>query len=96
MTVKELAKIAGPIIFGNEGSYTTVVSNDNGAVSIGKVQWHGTRALNLLKTIVNKLSKDASKYLSTKLLNEIKTSKNWDTRTTSNSEKLEMQKKQIG
>ena len=92
MTNKELAKIAGPIIFGNEGSYTTVVSNDNGALSIGKVQWHGTRALNLLKTIVNKLSKDASKYLSAKLLNEIKTSKNWDTRITSNSEKLEIQK----
>ena len=92
MTNKELAKITGPIIFGNEGSYTTVVSNDNGALSIGKVQWHGTRALNLLKTIVNKLSKDASKYLSTKLLNEIKTSKKWDTRITSNSEKLEIQK----
>ena len=92
MTNKELAKIAGPIIFGNEGSYTTVVSNDNGALSIGKVQWHGTRALNLLKTIVNKLGNDASKYISTKLLNEIKTSKSWDTRITTNSEKLEIQK----
>ena len=92
MTVKELAKITGPIIFDNEGSYTTVVSDDNGAVSIGKVQWHGTRALNLLKTIVNKLGNDASKYISTKLLNEIKTSKSWDTRITTNSEKLEIQK----
>ena len=92
MTVKEIAKLAGPIIFGNEGTYTTVVCNDNGAVSIGKVQWHGNRALSLLKSIVTKLGSSASKYLSEKLLKEVKTSKDWGKRILTSSEKTEVQK----
>ena len=41
------------IIFANEGGYASVNADDNGAVSVGRLQWHGTRALNLLKKIVN-------------------------------------------
>lgn len=48
---KQIAAQAAVIIFGNEGGYTSVNANDNGAVSVGKVQWHGSRALDLLKKI---------------------------------------------
>ena len=48
---KEVAAAAAAIIFANEGGYSSVNANDNGAVSVGKVQWHGNRALLLLKNI---------------------------------------------
>lgn len=35
----------------NEGVYDSVTCNDNGAVSIGKIGWHGARALELIKDI---------------------------------------------
>ena len=34
-----------------EGTYDSVNRNDNGALSIGKLQWHGVRALELVKEI---------------------------------------------
>ena len=43
-TKKEVAAAAAAIIFANEGNYSSVNANDNGAVSVGKVQWHGNRA----------------------------------------------------
>lgn len=49
-----LAEIAAQIIFGNEGGYTSVNWNDNGAISIGKIQWHANNARNLLKKIREK------------------------------------------
>ena len=49
-----IAEKAAEIIFANEGNYGSVNKNDNGAVSVGKVQWHGNRALNLLRTIDRK------------------------------------------
>jgi hypothetical protein len=64
-------KHAGPIIFANEGGYGSVNANDNGAMSIGKVQWHGNRALALLKTIVNADPVTARALLGTYLFNEI-------------------------
>lgn len=36
----------------NEGTYDSVNRNDNGALSIGKLQWHGQRALELMKDVV--------------------------------------------
>ena len=42
---KEVAAAAAAIIYSNEGGYSSVNANDNGAVSVGKVQWHGNRAL---------------------------------------------------
>lgn len=49
-----LAEIAASIIFGNEGNYESVAWNDNGAISIGKIQWHANRAKNLLNKIREK------------------------------------------
>lgn len=51
-----LAKIAAEIIFGNEGNYESVNWDDNGAISIGKIQWHANRARNLLRKIRDKNS----------------------------------------
>ena len=34
-----------------EGSYDSVNRDDNGALSVGKLQWHGVRALELMKEI---------------------------------------------
>lgn len=48
-----LAEIAASIIFGNEGGYNSVNWNDNGAISIGKIQWHADNAKNLLIRIRN-------------------------------------------
>lgn len=46
-----LAEIACQVIFGNEGSYTSVNWNDNGAISVGRIQWHGDRGRNLMVKI---------------------------------------------
>ena len=48
---REIAAEAAKVIFANEGNYASVNADDNGAVSVGKVQWHGNRALSLLKKI---------------------------------------------
>ncbi len=48
ITVRDVALAASEIIFANEGGYTSINKNDNGALSIGKLQWHGERARDLL------------------------------------------------
>ena len=52
----EIAKRACTIIFANEGNYGSVNVNDNGALSIGKVQWHGNRAKLLLLAMLRFLT----------------------------------------
>lgn len=81
-----IAERACIIIFSNEGNYGSVNKNDNGAVSIGKVQWHGNRALNLLITIVKANKNQANQILGSKLYNEIVSSSNWENRIVSQSE----------
>lgn len=81
-----IAERACVIIFSNEGNYGSVNKNDNGAVSIGKVQWHANRALNLLKTIVKANKNQANQTLGSTLYNEIMTSNNWSRRIVSQSE----------
>ena len=90
---KEVAVAAAAIIFANEGGYSSVNANDNGAVSGGKVQWHGNRALSLLKIIVQKLGKTAAAdILGAALCNEILTAASWQTRTVSAEEKTKLSK----
>ena len=55
MNIKEIAEKAAPIIFSHEGNYESVNRNDNGAISVGKVQWHGSRALSLMREICGAL-----------------------------------------
>jgi hypothetical protein len=77
MDINKLVSIALPIIFSNEGNYGSVNKDDNGAVSIGKIQWHGNRALNLLKRIIKANDKPAQLILGQALYKEIKKSKDW-------------------
>ncbi len=51
-TTEEIVRVTSEFIISQEGSYTTVDPNDSGALSIGLLGWHATRALNLLKAIV--------------------------------------------
>ena len=39
-SIKEIATAASDIIFSNEGSYGSINRDDNGALSVGKLQWH--------------------------------------------------------
>ena len=90
---KEVMAAAAAIIFANEGGYSSVNANDNGAVSVGKVQWHGNRALSMLKIIVQKLGKTAAAdILGAALCNEIMTADSWEKRTVDAAEKAKLSK----
>lgn len=62
---------AAQILYHNEGSYNSVNPNDNGAVSVGKLQWHGWRALALLQTITAANEPQAQEMLGDTLYQEI-------------------------
>ena len=55
----EVVNAASDIIRSNEGSYASVNPNDNGALSVGWLQWHGNRDLNLIKSIVSAVTAKA-------------------------------------
>lgn len=88
-TPKSLAEIASAIIFGNEGNYETVAGNDNGAISIGKIQWHGNRAKSLLRSILNANSDKIKNICSTNscsdLITMITDNSSWENFTISDS-----------
>lgn len=63
MNLKEIAEKAAQIIFSHEGNYGSVNRNDNGALSVGKVQWHGGRALGLMREICEALGAKRSKEI---------------------------------
>lgn len=82
------SKVAN-IIFGNEGKYNSVNPNDHpknhpekGALSIGKLQWHGARAKGLLSDIVKLNPNNATILLaSTTILGDLnKNDKYWNLR----------------
>ncbi|MEY8517162.1 LysM peptidoglycan-binding domain-containing protein [Lachnospiraceae bacterium 29-84] len=87
---REIAAEAAKVIFANEGNYASVNADDNGAVSVGKVQWHGNRALSLLKKIAQGAGAEAT--LGKTLYNEIMTASNWETRTVTAIEKAKLSK----
>ena len=92
-TRTEIVLAAQKIIFGQEGNYGSVNANDNGAVSVGKVQWHAGRALDLLKKICAAESRAAS-ILGAALYKEITTAAAgaWNARTVNAAEKAAISK----
>lgn len=82
-----LVSTAEEVIFGNEGAYSTVAKDDNGALSIGKIQWHGSRARDLLNRIKGK-NPDLTKNILTKsIYNNLDSSDEyWSTKTLTDSE----------
>lgn len=85
-TVDEIVAKAAEIIKINEGDYKSVNKNDNGALSIGWIQWHGNRALDLLRSIVNANPTQAKTMLGTTLYNEVMTTSSWSTRILTDAE----------
>ncbi|MCC8151264.1 MAG: peptidoglycan-binding protein [Lachnospiraceae bacterium] len=86
-TAATIRDTAETIIIANEGSYTSVSANDNGALSIGKLQWHGSNALILMRLIVAKDNTTAYNKLGSTLYNEvISSSTSWSSRTLSSTE----------
>ena len=67
----DILKKAESLICSNEGNYGSVVLNDNGALSIGKMQWHANRAADLMKLIVAQDNKAAYNILGAELYSEI-------------------------
>jgi hypothetical protein len=86
MDIKNIVSHALPIIFSNEGNYGSVNKDDCGAVSIGKIQWHGNRALNLLNRIVKANKSEAKIKLGYDLYNEVIKSRDWSRRIVTKSE----------
>lgn len=84
VTVSAIALRAAPILYSGEsgGNYSAINANDNGAVSVGLIQWHGARAWDILYAIVQELgSEESIKILGTSLYNKIvtKTRNDWET-----------------
>ena len=72
--IKKVVKVAGGIIYAQEGNYGSVNKNDNKhGMSIGKCQWNAYwgRALPLLQTIVDKDQEQAKEVLGDSLYSEI-------------------------
>ena len=53
VTLDDIVKAAANVVRENEGSYSSVNPDDNGALSIGWIQWHANRALSLIRDIIN-------------------------------------------
>lgn len=70
-----------------EGNCDSVNANDNGAVSIGMIQWHATRALNILKQIIALIPDYAKQVLGETFYNEILTATSWENRIVNAEEK---------
>lgn len=83
----EVVNAASDIIRSNEGSYASVNPNDNGALSVGWLQWHGNRALSLIKSIVSADTAKAKTLLGDTLYKEVTTATNWSARILTADEK---------
>lgn len=86
VSFNRIVNAATDIIIQNEGNYSTVVKNDNGALSIGIICWHATNALNLLKSIIALNPSQALNILGASLYNEIITCSYWETRIATSEE----------
>ena len=73
-----------------EGSYSSVNANDNGALSIGKMQWHADRAKSLLRIIISGDAASAQAILGDALYNEILSDASWSKRVLTDDEAKKM------
>ena len=90
-STEKMVDAAMTIIYGNEESkdtYGSINRDDHGALSIGRVQLQGNRALNLLKSIVREAPELSQELLGEALYDEIVTADSWDSRTVNEEEAL--------
>lgn len=86
VSVDEMTRAAVSIITSNEGTYGSVNRNDCGAVSVGMLQWHANRALQLMRSIAEADPASAQSILGGALYQEVTTASDWSYRTFSVSE----------
>ena len=72
------ANAAYGVVVSNEGNYTSVNKDDNGALSIGVLQWHGERARGLLLKLTQVI--DEAKELLGDLYGQIMGGVSWSNR----------------
>ena len=88
-TISKIAVKAYQIIHQSEGNYGSINGDDNGSLSIGKIQWHGARAHDLMMACINAVGQSrAQQLLGSSLYNEIvgKDRNYWHTRKVNKSE----------
>lgn len=92
VTVSDVARVAYQLIFNGEsgGSYGAVNKNDNGAMSVGRIQWHGERAHNILKKICIAMGNNPG--ISQSLWNEICSNKSFAHRIAGSNEVEDLKK----
>ena len=74
-------------LYVHEGNYGSINKNDNGALSVGKIQWHAGNALNLCRDALNRNPESALEILGEDLYNEITDSTtNWSHRIVDDAE----------
>ena len=91
---KEIAAAALDLISSPEGSYGSVSANDSGAVSVGRIQWHGQRALIVVRLAVQYMgAAGAVSILGQSFYNEITNAgTNWSSRSVNSTEKAALSK----
>ena len=74
-------------LYVHEGNYGSINKNDNGALSVGKIQWHAGNALNLCRDALKRNPESALALLGEDLYNEITDSTtNWSHRIVDDAE----------
>ena len=82
-----IASAALQLISSHEGTYNSVNAADSGAVSVGMIQWHGNRALEVVRLAAQYLGADnAIAILGQDFYNEIMMPASWETRTVNATE----------
>ncbi|MBQ9045099.1 MAG: S-layer homology domain-containing protein [Oscillospiraceae bacterium] len=83
----EIAAAALELISSHEGTYNSVSANDSGAVSVGKLQWHGERAHEVVRLAATYLgASGAVSILGQSFYNEIMGSSSWNSRKLNSTE----------
>lgn len=85
-SLEEMADMAISCIMSHEGSYGSINANDCGAVSVGKLQWHADRALQVMRRACEYDAEFAENTLGSSLYNEVMSASGWSYRTFSSSE----------
>ena len=87
------------VIYSSEGGYNSVNANDNGAMSVGRLQWNAGNAKTILQLIFTAMIQsgeysqdDITSAIGTKLYNDVMGSTSFANRIASSSEKSGLQK----
>lgn len=68
---QQVIQAALDFLYVYEGNYGSINKNDNGALSVGKIQWHGANALALVRDVVARNPGQAKEILGEDLYNEV-------------------------